>query len=161
MSNWHWKNKRKLWQFRCHELSSDSLCSCPLLLLMSDWFQATGQLPYLQHFNPSPSPPPHSVCLYIPASLYQSFSLRVLDVVMDHQKKYPCQTRTKNNVRRKKRQYIKFVFSCMFWKPSNNLWVFCDRFWLNAFICFKGLSMYLSASIDRVASFDLKSAGFF
>ena len=61
--------------------------ACP----MSDWVQATGQLPYLQHFNPI-SPPFH---LYTPACLYQSFSLRVLDVVMDHQKKYPCQTGTK------------------------------------------------------------------
>jgi len=65
---------------------------------MSDWVQATGQLPYLQHFKPI-SPP---FRLYTPASLYQSFSLRVLDVVMDHQKKYPCQTRTKKNYVRKK-----------------------------------------------------------
>lgn len=61
--------------------------ACP----MSYWVQATGQLPYLQHFNPISLP----LRLYTPASLYQSFSLRVLDVVMDHQKKYPCQTRTK------------------------------------------------------------------
>lgn len=66
--------------------------ACP----MSDWVQATGQLPYLQHFNPI-YPPFH---LYTPASLYQSFSLRVLDVVMDHQKKYPCQT-TKKKWRKK------------------------------------------------------------
>lgn len=72
--------------------------ACP----MSDWVQATGQLPYLQHFNPI-SPP---FRLYTPASLYQSFSLRVLDVVMDHQKKYPCQTRTKKKLCEEKKDNI-------------------------------------------------------
>jgi hypothetical protein len=33
-----------------------------------------------------------SVLAHKPSFLYQSSSLRVLDLVMDHHKKYPCQT---------------------------------------------------------------------
>jgi hypothetical protein len=130
----------------------------PVACLISDWFQAAGQLPYLQHFNPIS----HPFRLYILASLYQSFSLRVLDVVMDHQKKYPCQTRTKK-LCEEKTQYRKFVFSCRFQKPSNNLWILCDRYswlWLPHFICFKKLCMDPSASIDSSASFDFNWVSF-
>lgn len=140
--------------------SNDRLYICPLLVRCP-----TGlRLPVNCHIcsTSTPSLLPSVYTTRLPLSELQSAGIGRCDgspekiSMSNENKKKLCEGG-------KKRQYRKCVFSCRFQKHSSNLWIFCYHsswLWLIYFICFKGLCMYPSASIDRFASLDCNSASF-
>jgi hypothetical protein len=80
ISKWHCSNEQKLQRLHCHELQTTR---CTFVRCLSDLRLGSGSRSIVISTAIQPHLSPYG--LYTPASLYQSFSLRVLDVVMDHQ----------------------------------------------------------------------------